>query len=435
MAGRRLRSLAPPLCSAATLFAACPAAAQSLGAGFLESEIPWDVSRGENVGVLDRPRPDYEAAGVQEGSFTLYPRVTTGLGFTTNAYAQKHDKVGDGFATLDPSVTLQSDWTRNALGLTASAALRRFFDQTPRNENGFDVTANGRLDLGSDTLSAQASILRGYSQQYAGDYPINAKESFQYTIKTAQVRDAWQGARFRVIGSADVNRITFNDPETLDGGHLDGAELDRTVGRASGRVEFGATPDTAAFVQLTYLDTNYDSDVTLGQPGSRSSHEVRALSGVTFDLSGLFRGAIGLGYTSRDYSAARFGHIAGLAADARVQWFATPLTTATLQVTRSVEDAVFTQSAGFFATTANLRIDHELLRNLLLNLNAGYQLATFKESSRHDRVYSAAAGANYFVNRQVGLNLNLQYLKRDSQGVGGIDFDEVQGRVGITFQL
>lgn len=424
-------------CALASVTGALPAQtqAQSLESGFLGSEIPWDASRGENVSVLERPRPEYEAVGIQAGSFTLYPRTSIGLGFSNNVYAQRHDAVADGYGSFDPSLTLRSDWTRNSLSLSATGAFRRFFDETPRDENGFKVNGSGRLDLGDDRLAAQAGITRGYSPQYFGDYPINARESFEYTLKTALLRDTWEGARFRLIGSADTNRLTFNNPQTLDGGRLDGSSLDRTVDRASGRVEYGANPDAAAFVQVTYINTDYDSHDALGAQGSRSSHEVRELAGATFDLRGLFRGAVGLGYTSRNYADPRYGHIAGVAADVRLQYFVTPLTTATLEVSRSVEDAISTDSGGYFATTTNLRVDHELLRNLLLNLGGGYQVASFKGISRHDRVYSAVGGANYLLSRELGLNFTLSYLKRNSDGVGGITFGEAEGKLGLTFQL
>ena len=44
--------------------------------------------RGENVGVLERPRPGYEALGIRAGGFIVYPSLTLRAEYDDNLFAR-----------------------------------------------------------------------------------------------------------------------------------------------------------------------------------------------------------------------------------------------------------------------------------------------------------------------------------------------------------
>jgi hypothetical protein len=415
---------------------AASASAQSVDEYFLNSPIPFDVSRGQNVGVLERPRPDYEAAGIRAGGFTVYPKINLGLGYSNNVYGQKTDKIGDGYAAIDPSIDINSNWARHSLSFSGGAELRRFFSQTPKNETGYFVSSAGHLDIGDSSIDALARIRRGYQSQDSGQFPVNAARSVPFVQTTGQLRGNYQGARFRLVAFADVNRINFQNTRDINGAVIDENTRDQTIARGSGRVEMAVTPNSAVFVQGIYINTDYDSATAIGGLGNRDSHEWDGLAGATFDLSALVRGSIGVGYAKRTYENAVYGHIAGVAADVRLDYFMTQLTTISIEGRRSIQDSITPGSGGFFANIATVRADHELLRNLLLNLRAAYERDTFHNISRYDNAWSVGGGANYFINRRIGLTADINYLDRTSHGVSqGLTFDEVVGTVSVLFQL
>jgi hypothetical protein len=409
---------------------------QSVGSSFLASEVPLDVSRGRNVSVVERPRPDYEALGIRLNSFTLYPRVRLSGGYSSNVYGQENGTTGDAFAGVDPSLYINSNWSRNSLAIDVGGAFRRFASETPKNENGLNASAIGRFDLGSSYIQATGRVRRAYESQYSGAFPVNAAESVQYVASTGELRGVYQGGRIRLLAIGDVNRFTFRNSRALDGSIIAQNTRDRTVARGSARAEFAATPDTAAFVQYTYADSSYDSTTAIGGLGNRDSKESRILAGVTFDLTELIRGSAGVGYVDRRYSSPAYGSISGLSADVRIEYFITQLTTITLTGRRLIEDAVTTGSGGFFANTIGLRADHELLRNLLVNLHGTYERDVFKDISRRDRYYNLGLGADFFANRRVGISGGVDYLDRGSTGVPlGLRFDELRGSVSLLYQI
>jgi hypothetical protein len=413
-----------------------PAAAQNVNEYFLNSPIPFDVSRGQNISVLERPRPDYEAAGIRAGGFTVYPRLNLGLGYSNNVYGQKTDKVGDGYVAIDPSVDIASNWSRNSLTLSGGGKLRRFFSQTLKDEDGLFASGTGRLDIGDSSITGHGGIKRGYQSQDSGQFPVNSAQSIPYVQSTGELRGNYQGARFRLVGFADVNRINFQNTRALDDTTLDENSRDQTITRGSGRIELAVTPTSALFVQGVYVDTNYDSAIALGGGGNRDSREWTALAGATFDLTSLVRGSIGAGYVKRTYKDPIYSTVAGLSADIRLDYFLTQLTTISFEGRRLIEDAVTPGSSGFFSTVGTLRVDHELRRNILLNLHGSYERDAFRDITRRDNAWSLGGGANYFFNRRIGLTAETSYFNRKSQGLPvGLNFNEVRGSLSLLFQL
>ena len=88
-----------------------------------EPESLVAADQGRNQGVLDQPRPDYDALGVRLGGFLVFPRIDLGGGFSSNAYLSRVEE-GDGFAEAAPGVRAQSGWSRHAARAVARAQQR-----------------------------------------------------------------------------------------------------------------------------------------------------------------------------------------------------------------------------------------------------------------------------------------------------------------------
>jgi uncharacterized protein (PEP-CTERM system associated) len=73
---------------------------------------------------------------------------------------------------------------------------------------------------------------------------------------------------------------------------------------------------------------------------------------------------------------------------------------------------------GYLVTTLTANADHELLRNLLLNFNVGYENDSFQGITRTDNVYDASVGFRYLVNRNLFLGATYSYYQRSSNFPG-----------------
>lgn len=411
------------------------AAAQVASGPLLQSEIPFDYDRGRNTSVLERERPEYEALGEQIGVFTLQARVQVGAGYSDNVYGLPNQKVGDAFVAVDPAILLESDTANHQVSLSLNGQLRRFLDETPKNETGFGGRINGRLDISRDTqVIAGAGIQRAYEQVASSGFPSDAREPVEYLASSASLRFTRSAGNLRLTGMADVRDLNFQDVRAFDDSRIDQDYRDRRDTRAIAQAEYGLTPDTGVFVQVGYTDINYDRPLST-TIANRDAHEWRALAGISMDVSAVLRGRVGAGYIHREFDAALYDNISGVALDGRIEYFPTQLTTVTLSGRRQIGEATIPGSNAFFLTGGTLRVDHELRRYLLLNAQIDYEVDDYRVITRRDNLFAVALGSNYFASRHVGLGANVSYLRRHSSGAfSASDFNEMRASVSITLQ-
>ncbi|WP_271301089.1 outer membrane beta-barrel protein [Sphingomonas sp. CV7422] len=416
-------------------FAASAAEAQSTDANLVLPNLPLDFDRGKNTSVLQRERPEYQAQGVRAGSFLLYPKLELGAGFTDNAYQVDSNKQSDVYALIAPSIAANSNWSTNELNFNAGARLRRFSSETPRNETNYNLDASGRLDatrsLSFNTLLRTA---RSTEPRSSAASPQDAAEAIQFQQTTASVGSAFAGARIRGQVAVSVDQFNFSDVRSFSNTIISQQNRDQVLLRTTARGEYAMSPDTSLFLQGGYTDTSYKYPLTIGIP-NRDSKEVNVIGGASFDLSALIRGGIGLGYVSRRYDSPIYSDISGLSAEARVEYFPTQLTTVGLNVRRTIQDSYFGTSSGYFATAAAVRVDHELLRNLLLNAQLGYEQDDFANQDAKSKILRYSAGARYLLNRNFGFGLVVGRDNRTARGnVGLRAFDETRALLSIVVQ-
>lgn len=416
-------------------FALGAAQAQTIEDNLILPNLPLEYDRGRNVSVLQRERPEYQAQGVRAGSFLVYPRLELSGGFTDNAYQIENDKQSDAYAIIAPSVAANSNWATHEFNLSAGARLRRFASETPRNETNYTIDANGRLDATRTlTFNGLLRTARATEPRSSAASPQDAAEAIQFQQTTASVGSAFAGSRIRGQVAVTVDEFSFSDVRAFSGARISQANRDQTLFRTTGRGEYAVSPDTSVFLQGGFVDTDYRRPLSIGV-ANRDSKEFSIIGGASFDLSSLIRGGIGIGYVSRNYDARIYQDISGLAAEARLEYFMTQLTTIGLNVRRTVQDSFFGTSSGFFATAAALRVDHELYRNVLLNAQIGYEQDDFVNNSGKSKILRYSAGGRYLLNRNVGLGLLVGRDNRSTSGSAALQsFDETRALFSVVLQ-
>lgn len=378
--------------------------------------VELDYDRGRNESVTQRPRPDYEPLGVRSGGIVIYPRIETGAGFTDNVFLAETDGQSDGYVAFNPSVRAQSDWSRHALQLSAGGRFRRYFDATARNENGYFARGLGRADLGevlSFTLEGQAGKIYESPFTSGTDAALAGISSYDYNQVGARAALTLNRDRFTLGYSR--SEYDFNAIEIGAGTIIDQSDRDRVVHSIAGQVEHAISPDTAVFGQVSYTRTEYDRPLLSGE-SNRDSDGYRVLGGMNLDLSAFLRGSVGIGYTWRKYEAPIFPDVDGFSAEATIEYFPSQLTTLTFGARRVLEDSNFASIGAYFDNRASVRIDHELLRNLLLDASVSYAHQNYVASPRKNDVLQTKAGARYLISRMFEAGVDAVYSDRDRSG-------------------
>jgi hypothetical protein len=155
---------------------------------------------------------------------------------------------------------------------------------------------------------------------------------------------------------------------------------------------------------------------------------------VDFEITALIRGNIGVGYRRQTFSDPSAKALSGWSSDATLEWFPTQLTTVTGTVTRTIQDSAVFGAPASLSTNANLRVDHELLRNVILSAQTGYGEDKYTGIVREDHRKSASLGGTYLINRNLGASLTYNYSEQKTVRGTGIDFKDNRVMAALTFQ-
>lgn len=393
-----------------------------------------NFSRDRNVSVSARPRADYQAAGVRAGSFMVYPKLTTTLEHNDNIYVSKTGKQDDNVWHVNPELSVVSNWNRHSLTAYVRGGFNRFSDNSSENSDDFGVGADGRIDITRNTLvNTGASFTRSTEPRTSPNAPAAAKEPTQFDTSNAYLGASQEFNRLKLATRLDLTKFNYDDTPNKAGGVIDQDYRDRTVTSLMARADYAVSPDTALFLEVTGNKRDYRQ----AKPAvalNRDSDGVQVLAGANFELGALTRGELGVGYIKQNYDDVAAKDIDGFAARAQVEWFPTQLTTITLTGARTIEESGDPTIAGYLSTNSSLRIDHELLRNVLLSANVSSGKDEYQGIDRDDKNTGAGVSATYLLNRNIGVALNYSYQKRASSGSkAGPEFEV--NKVGATLTL
>ncbi|MEM8634818.1 MAG: outer membrane beta-barrel protein [Pseudomonadota bacterium] len=375
--------------------------------------------RDRNIAVQDRPQPEFNPEPIRLGSFQTRASFAAGGYYVDNVFATESNEVSDFAFTFRPTLDVASDWSRHSIGLNASVERFEFIDQSSESVTNAQLTGRGRVDINRDWYvdgrafvrqrnepRTQISILDDFGepvelQQYGGDAFVNFERS-----------------RFRARLGYEYVTTDFNDVEAFDpsipGVDQDFRDVDTQTVR--GRLTYALTRDYAVFVQGSYFDRDFKNltEVSPGLFADRDSDGFTIEGGLNFELQGPFRGDVAVGYLEEDRVSPLFGDIEGLSVDGRLQWFPSRLTTVTASASRRTTDVGLVTAAAATSTSGNLRVDHELLRNVLLYAQGGVFNTDFTDDDRDDTFFDVGFGSIYKINKRVHLEGFYRYTNRDS---------------------
>lgn len=397
--------------------------------------LPYSFDKGRNLNVNERPRPDYDPLGFNIGSFVLLPRVQTGIGYSDNIYLTSSDTTNDAYVAVQPDVRFNSNWQRHQLQFYGNANLKRYLSEPRRNEDAYALGTRGRLEGGLDYLfSGEAAYAKQYESPLSADVQSNLAVLSSYNKAYVAGRAERRVGHSRIIIGADYTNFDFSSIQVDDTTTIDQSDRNREITRASAQFEYAWTPSISSYVQGAYDWTNYDRLLSDGSP-NRDSRAWRLIGGFNFDLTGFLRGTLGAGYVKRNFRSSLYDDVDGLSVEGKVEYFPTQLTTYTLTARRLLNDASIGNQSAYVDSRLGARVDHELLRNLILNASGDVAFQNFSNSPVKSRSFRIAGGGRYLVNRQLGFEFGMSYMRRTRNDDSlGNEFNEFGGMISLILQ-
>ena len=389
-------------------------------------------SQDDSAVFAARQSEGYMPQGVHAGAFTILPKLDFTNEYNTNIYYNDKSRplIDSYVAHFKPGLVANSNWSRHALNLNFDTDLAQYAsspdqnnynDMRTRLDGRLDVTRNGHFDGGFAYNSIHES--RGSPDQIAGKGP---------TFYDTKIIDAFYTQKFNRLSAKagiDTIRYDYDNVSTASNTTLLMNTRDRWEYMPSIRLGYEIQSEYEAFVKFSYKQASYDQAVYTngvfnGNPYNRNSTGYNALGGLAFDLTDLITGDMSVGYVQRTYTDARLSELSGVNGFVNLKWRPTALTTVIGRVSRDINETTQGGVSGVMATTVNLGVEHELLRNVILNAGGSFSNLDYQgfvtstiaadNTDRNDKIYGATVGAKYLLNRNFSTNLAYTYANRDT---------------------
>jgi hypothetical protein len=356
----------------------------------------------------------YAPLGIRAGAFRIFPSTDVSINYSDNVNATKDNTRDDFVAVFGPNVAVQSDFSRHAVGFNVFSTVGRYFQETKEDYWDFGINGGGRLDITrNNNLDGSFTVARLHDARDDPEDDASIEES------TRPVR--YMNYESSLAYNHLFNRITFRLTGEFDrndyrqgAGSANQNDRDRNIYTGLARVGYNVSPRINTFVEGLYTvqrrDVHRDSDGF-----ERDSNGWGARTGVDVNFTDLLFGEAFAGYREEYFDDSAFDTESGLNYGIGLTWLPTQLTTVNLTGGSDFQPTTNEDASSNYQTTIGLRVDHELLRNVLVGVEGGYVRSDFENTNVTDNRYDAGADITYLINRHFSVGAAYGFTTRNSE--------------------
>ena len=356
------------------------------------------------------------------GTIVLTPVLTENVGYDDNVVGSSHPR---GSALIETNATLGAagGWSDTTFGSAFTVDNVEYPQQSAQNVTNWSAAVGASHDFGRDTFSIGATHLNLTQTPRDLDVPL-LDRTMAYRVEDVRADYRADLGRWTIEPGVDVSYYNF------DNGRVNGITYlqtyrDRLVFTPSlvGNYEFA----TRRRIVVVLRDTQSDFDRSPpGQP-RQNFNDVSALGGLAYDADGIIGFRLLGGYEERSFSSATYRTIQAPILEAAVSWTPTGLTTLSGTAARYIEDSAAEATVGFTETALKLTLDHEYLRNVVLNAHAAYFLDNYQNGptgtgAGSQDYFAGGFGVVWKLDRHIRLGADYTFSTRHSDSGMAVPF-------------
>lgn len=375
------------------------------------------ATRGETV--RSRVRPDYTAPGLRAGAFMLFPELSVTEIYDDNVYLDSRGEEADFITVLRPNLRLVSNWNRHALEAELGGALGFYARISDEDYQDIHAKLNGRIDVSAlSQIRAGVAFRKLHSERDSPD-DTDALRPTEYYSYAATADYSREFGRVKLTLGGEIERLDYLDNEQLGpGGAIEFNNDDRdrleTFGRARAAYAFNTGSNVyleSRFGRIDY-DAGRDDNLVPANAVDRDSMDYRTVVGIESDLDGIVFGNLYAGYIRRDFDDGDLSTIEGFTVGGNLTWNVTPLTTIAADAGRTISTTTISGASGAIVTEAGVTVDHELLRNVILQFKTRWKESDYDGIDRVDNTVKVGVGADVLLNRNFTLSADYTHAER-----------------------
>jgi hypothetical protein len=391
----------------------------------------------QDVGVVDRARPAYDAKGVPLGGFRLFPALTATSTYDDNIFRTIAPQ-SDWFFTVSPALRLTSQWGRHFLEIYSGLNSYNYAKFGDENLIDWNIGTDGRIDI---SRSANVTANLYYSELHELWSAPNNVVGYQakpnrYRQTHAETIGVYQPNRLGFSVGASFDHYSWAQTPAIGGGWLYNGDRDQNEYQAFFKTYYDFSPGYSAFVKASYDERDFIDP--LDRSGlRRSSHGYRVDGGLDLQISHLVSGEIFVGYLKQNFAkngALTLNGVSGFDYGAQLDWYVSPMLTLHLSAARRLDDVVLTGVSVADNKSVTVSVDYELLPNVILQARGAYVDSKYVGSNRSDQYPIAGIGLKYLMNRYVSADAGYTYSER-STNLSSFHYSDNTLSIGLTLHI
>jgi hypothetical protein len=385
----------------------------------------------EDLPVMSRPRPEYDAIGVPvDGSFLLFPALNVSGNYDNNVYRTLNNTVDDYYFTIAPSARLKSDWGRHMLEVYGGVSDYQYLSQTAEDLVDWNFGADGRYDIaGGESIYAAASVSELHELLSSVNVVGGQKSPQRYYDNHGELDTTIQPNRLGVTASLVIDRDVYLRTPLYPSGFQQNGDRNFDEYQANLKTFYDFSPGYSGFLRAAFDERQFDERID--RTGVRRASEgYRVDGGLDLQLTRLISGEFYIGYLDQTFKAP-LKNVSGLDYSVRLDWLIDPLLTLHLSGARTLNQIILPGVSVSDDKSVDISADYELRRNVILQAHANYDDISYPGINRHDGNPDLGAGIKWLINRNLSASLTYDYTSRVTN-IAGADFQDSLVMLGVN---
>lgn len=390
----------------------------------------------QDLGVMNRQRPEYDAKGIPMGGFRLFPTMGVSANYDDNVFRQPSAQ-SDWYFEETPEVRLVSQWGRHFLELYAGADNYNYSQFSHLNLTDWTAGLDGRYDISRAANLTASGYYGEYHESLDSPNTLGFQESpNRYNKAHGDVTGTYQPNRLGIGFGGSVDRYDWKSTPLIGGGTLFNSDRNESEYQAYAKVFYDFSPGYSGFLKGLYDDRHFDH--FFDRSGlHRSSDGYRLDAGLDMQITHLLSGEVYVGYLNQRYAKdvpIPLPSISGLDYGANLTWYADQRLTVHLTGARTISDVTISGVSATEDANVKLSADYEFRYNIIVQPYVGYTNSKFVGTTRSDDDPYAGISVSYLMNRYMSLDAGYRFSQRSSN-TPGINFSDNTVSLGLNLHI
>ncbi|HEX3653762.1 MAG TPA: outer membrane beta-barrel protein [Rhizomicrobium sp.] len=361
------------------------------------------------VGVMERPRPDYDAQGIALGDWTLFPALAALANYDDNVFRLQQQRAPDWYAETAPSLRLVRKWDGGAFSVFGNADNLAYARFDRLNLTDWSFGADGSVTLAKGLLLTGSGYYGESHEGFESAEVIGAQRDYtRYYRGHAESHLNYENGDWIVGGGATFDRFDWGSTTLLDGSRFSNGDRDESLFAPYAKAGYRFAPGYYLFARALYDGRNFDHDV-------RSSTGGRIDAGISFAPNKTWNGEVYLGWLHQEFKSP-LPDFSTIDYGAAIDWYPSDILTVHFTASRAASDIVLPGFTVSDDQTFRLSADYEARHDVIVQGVVGYTNSHLEGPSfaRTDQYPSAGVTVRYLINRYAGAEFGYVYSSRHS---------------------